>query len=363
MAPPHYIDVPHQRRSAPFTPKAPPTAVRLERVWTPKPRVQRTEPEIVQVKKPPPPKVFITNAKTLALQIKRLEGCNEPIIGLKFVTEFLTEYDDGQSVHYYRCNLCEVSGDAPNIIKHIIDYPHRTKYIDHFKLEPANDKKDIARRAAAIETVHGRGQWIVEKEKKVFVPAEATKKRPHVAVAPKPSTSAAAQDVEMTDVEKKKPKVEPSTPKTVADDLREGEIVIDEAISEDAPDAKLFVLTHLNGLVSKDFRVRSETELAIVDSIITHMRKAVVLYQKRRNMEEAGVPFDDGEELDVIDEVQGDRGSQQASPKPTEEKPMDTETPTNPLEVAPKEAVANGQEQDAVVAAGGQEAVAETSTV
>ncbi|KAI1303048.1 hypothetical protein HDE_02421 [Halotydeus destructor] len=213
------------------------------------------------------PKPNITTAKTLSGQIKKVGEF--PIIGLKFITEFITEYDDGKSTFFYRCNLCEYSGEARQIMLHILDYNHRSKYIDNFKLEPANDKKDIERRAAAIETVHGRGQWVIEKEKKAYVPPSVVKQAiTGSAIAHKNG------DVEMKEV--------PDEPK-----LLKGEKIVEEIIDdsddEAFPDPKFFVLSYINDLVSSDFTINSETELEVVDSIITQMRKAVVAFQGKRN--------------------------------------------------------------------------------
>jgi hypothetical protein len=272
--------------------------------------------------------------KTLSLQLKRLNKALA-VVGLKYITEFITEYDDGKSIHFYRCNLCESSGEAPVIMKHILDYNHRIKYIQEFGLDPPATKSEMEKKAGAIEQVHGQGKWKIEKEKKTFVtPAqmmrtlrgtdkESTRRGP----PPKDCglaewnwhKAANTRDVEM----KEEPKAGPSG-RNGADSakLRGGDVVVDEIGGEESFDAKLYVLGYLNDLVSQDFEITSETELGLVDGIITRMRTAVIKYQAMREADqlradnlkisiESDVLDPNGQEVEAMEPENGDAAGEQ----------------------------------------------------
>jgi len=190
-------------------------------------------------------------------------GNNEPIIGLKHVTEIITEANDKRS-YIYKCDLCATQGQASKMVGHVVTAEHRKNYIKKYNLEEVPDK-ELSKRAAAIELVHGRGEWIVKKEVKGF------QKMDKSAFLAKPKKRAAGADVEMADLDEAPKK------KNL---LRPGEVVVEElqlvdSDDEEEGDPKFYVLQCFDELLEKDFSIKTDIEAMMVDSIIKKLDKAL----------------------------------------------------------------------------------------
>ena len=200
----------------------------------------------------------------------KLSGNKEAIIGLKYIVETAFEENGATQSYSYKCTLCgKDKCTPPAILQHVISNDHRRNYIKELKLEAVEDR-DLAKRAGAIEAVHGRGKW------ETVTDCKGLKKFDKSAffVKRKKGGNAAGGDVEMVDVEKgnKDPQ------------LRDGDVVIDELtaaqVAEEAIDPKNFVLNCFDQLLSKDFKVESDEEATLVDSIIQKLDAALFGYSK-----------------------------------------------------------------------------------
>lgn len=211
-------------------------------------------------------KIAIPNLENLL----KLSGNKEAIIGLKFIVETINEVEGEIQSCTYKCQLCSVNNKSPaQILSHIIDKNHRMAYIKDQGLEEVEDK-DLPKRAAAIEAVHGRGKWTTNRESKGLKKFDKS-----AFVVKKKKGGKAGGDVEMVDVERNNKDPQ----------LRDGDVVVDELtpaqVNEDVPDPKFFVLQVFDQLVGKDFSVESETEAMIVDSIIQKLDTALFTYSKK----------------------------------------------------------------------------------
>jgi len=105
---------------------------------------------------------------TLAERLKEI-GANEAIIGLKFITEFLEK----KKAPLYECSLCKTTKiNALEIGNHIVGYQHRRNYFKELAVAGLDvipvmattvSRKEASKKASAIEMIHGRGEWRVEK--------------------------------------------------------------------------------------------------------------------------------------------------------------------------------------------------------
>lgn len=229
--------------------------------------------------------------------ILKLSGNKEAIIGLEFITETINEMDGEVQSYHYKCTICEVGNKSPSqMLGHIISKEHRREYIKAKGLEEVEDK-DLTKRAAAIEQVHGRGKWRTVRESKGLKKMDKS-----AFVVKKKKGGKAGGDVEMIDVEKdnKDPQ------------LRDGDIVVDELtaaqVNEDVPDPKFFVLQVFDQLVGKDFSVESETEAMIVDSIIQKLDAALFAYSKKAP-----------KVVDEVAEGEGEEENKNGNTEPVEE--------------------------------------------
>ena len=210
------------------------------------------------------------NQQSLSDYLKQI-GSDEPVIGLKHVTE----YPSANGTFSYTCEMCKFTGNASKVGDHITSNAHRRNYIAEHKLEEVADK-DLAKRAAAIETVHGRGEWSVSKEALGFVKQDKSKFFKKVKKT---------NDVDMQDLT--------GDDDVSASGLKKGDVVIDEFTIEDddpnEPDPetnpKFFVLKQIDKLLDDDFSIANEIEAMVVDSIIRKMDRSLAQFVELANTE------------------------------------------------------------------------------
>lgn len=207
------------------------------------------------------------NQQSLSDELKRM-GSDEPVIGLKHVTEI-----PSNGSFSYKCDLCAVSGNASKMADHITSKVHRRNYIKEHKLEEVADK-DLEKRAAAIETVHGRGEWSVAKEEPGFQRLDKSQffkkvKKTH--------------DVDMADVSEAKSSSGLAKGDVVVDELVIGDDDDDDADPESNP--KFFVLKQIDKLLDDDFVINNESEAMVVDSIIRKMDRSLAHFVELANTE------------------------------------------------------------------------------
>ena len=83
---------------------------------------------------------------------------DEPVIGLQYIEEFLTETNQAINEPRYSCNLCVMTGEVNPTWSHLIGSKHRLKYME-MKLSMQvnnNDKTEIAEAAYSVEQREGR---------------------------------------------------------------------------------------------------------------------------------------------------------------------------------------------------------------
>ena len=221
-----------------------------------------------------------SNEMSLTDYLKQM-GSDEPIIGLKHVKEFV---DDQKKTFRYECTMCTEKGSAAKMGEHVTSKMHRKNYIKEHNLEEVPDK-DLSKRAAAIEMVHGRGEWSVEKEEPKGL---VTIDKSHLVKKIKKT-----KDVDMLDLTA-------DDDKTDASGLKKDDVIVDELIITDEDEEveanpKFFVLKQIDKLLDDEFAIASETEAMVVDSIIRKMDRALALFVDMAN-NEAGV-----EEIHLLD--------------------------------------------------------------
>jgi len=207
------------------------------------------------------------NEQTLTQHLKII-ALDQPIIGLKHVVETILEHGEGRKATYqYDCELCGIKkATAGKLASHLVTKEHRRNYIKHHKLEEVDDKQ-LEKRAEAIQSVHGRGEWTVKKEAGEFIRLDKS------AFLKKASKGG---DVEMTDVSEK------------TGGLKEGDVVVEELVIDDDEDEvnpKLFVLQAVEKLLDENYKIDDDDEAAVVDQIIQKLDQALAEFVKTQNME------------------------------------------------------------------------------
>ena len=80
---------------------------------------------------------------------------NEPVIGLHYIEEFLTETNTNANEPRYTCNLCVVTGEVEPTWSHLIGSKHRQNYME-MTLSMKVDKSTIRQAAFEVEMREGR---------------------------------------------------------------------------------------------------------------------------------------------------------------------------------------------------------------
>jgi hypothetical protein len=254
------------------------------------------------------------NQQSLSDQLKQM-GSDEPVIGLKYVTEFP---NSSAGTFSYKCDLCDVSGNASKMAEHITSKVHRRNYITDNKLEEVADK-DLEKRAAAIETVHGRGEWSVAKEEPGFQRIDKSQFFKKVKKG---------NDVDMADVSEAKN----------SSGLTKGDVVVDELVigddDDDEPDPesnpKFFVLKQIDKLLDEDFVISNESEAMVVDSIIRKMDRSLAQFVELANTE-TGIDeiqlLDKDDSVTMIDQpaAKADAGAEAAAVPTEKAKEVETD--------------------------------------
>ena len=103
-----------------------------------------------------------TQVKPPSLRDK-LMGINEPVIGLKFITEILS-YSKFYAEPQYKCSICKMAnGDSTFMLQHLLSHDHKIEVLkDKHKVEtlvlPNFDMEvrsmDDSKKLALIRTVH-----------------------------------------------------------------------------------------------------------------------------------------------------------------------------------------------------------------
>ena len=226
----------------------------------------------------------VTRIATPTLEsLMKLDSNKDAFVGLKYITEMITEIDGQRTTYTYKCSLCSKNNCSPTeMFQHIISKDHRRNYIKDNALEDVDDK-DLPKRAAAIEKVHGRGKWKVVHETKGLKRFDKS-----AFVTKKKKTGKAGGDIEVVDV--KDP------------DLQDGDIVVDELtaaqVNEDIPNPKFVVLQYFDQLLAKDFSIETDTEAMVVDSIIHKLDAALFTYSKKapKVVDEVAEASEEGED-------------------------------------------------------------------
>lgn len=132
----------------------------------------------------------IETGKRAELQ-STIEKCPEPLVGLKYVVEYVSPVTPTR----YVCNLCEAKCDGRTIISHLIGFKHRLRYLKEVRCEIyaelqlcADDKAEqtelLVKRCWEIEGQDGRPDIVQRLEVMENVSIASRKKQGSVNVRP-----------------------------------------------------------------------------------------------------------------------------------------------------------------------------------
>ncbi len=101
-------------------------------------------------------------SKFLYLSQKIQKEFYEPVLGLQYVEEFLTETDRDQNEPRYTCNLCSVTGEIEPFWSHIIGSRHRSKYME-MVLKLKVNKDEVLDMAYEVEKREGKNINLIKR--------------------------------------------------------------------------------------------------------------------------------------------------------------------------------------------------------
>ena len=211
----------------------------------------------------PPKTVLRRDPNTVSLsQILKNSTNNGAIIGLKYVVENIYEHPDGSVTYSYSCSLCKENKlTAEDLVNHVMSNQHRKAYITDNNLEEVEENQ-LAKRAEAINAVHGRGTWTVKKD---LAPGLRTIDKSHL-----------LKKVSKKDKEKE---IEIET--------------VDITNEQEDENPRLFVLKQIDLILdAEDLNIANDVEAGVIESIIQKMQRAMDEYNRKFGL--IGVPGEGG---------------------------------------------------------------------